>query len=90
MSKKTKKAYVWVLNFIKKLSPQFDPQVVVTDYEKALRAAIASVFPNARLVGCHFHYSQVCVIFSAVNNYLSDNIKLFLGPLEENQSCWPY
>ncbi|VVC26673.1 Hypothetical protein CINCED_3A017730, partial [Cinara cedri] len=34
------------------------PEIILTDYEAALRDLLISTFPNAGYVGCWFHYNQ--------------------------------
>ncbi|XP_046806253.1 uncharacterized protein LOC124419743 [Lucilia cuprina] len=58
MDKKTKKAYEGVFQYIKHNIFDMDPAVFITDYEHALRNSLRTVFPNARNVGCWFHYCQ--------------------------------
>ena len=38
--------------------PHLDPQVLMADFELALRSALSSVFPAALLDACFFHYCQ--------------------------------
>ena len=60
MNRKTRTAYDSVYCKLKELLPDsVKPSLVVTDYEQALQGAMAAVFPEARIVGCWFHYSQV-------------------------------
>jgi len=35
------------------------PEIVISDFEKAQRKALKTVFPYAKIIGCFFHYSQV-------------------------------
>jgi transposase-like protein len=58
MTKKTKAAYVQIF---KLLADRFgiDIKSAMTDYEIGLRNAISTVYPNAILQGCWFHYTQV-------------------------------
>lgn len=63
MEKKTRNSYDCVLRFIKNnLLPTLRPEVIITDYETALRDVLASTFPGARSVGCYIHHNQVRVI----------------------------
>ena len=43
---------------LKELSPTFQPQVVMADYETAIGNATKEVFPAVRITGCRFHYGQ--------------------------------
>lgn len=38
---------------------KIQPDTVVSDFEKAERKALRTVFPTAKIIGCFFHYSQV-------------------------------
>ncbi|XP_046806265.1 uncharacterized protein LOC124419747 isoform X2 [Lucilia cuprina] len=58
MSKKSKEAYKELLQYIQENIFDMDPSKCVTDYEQGLRAAINSVFPRSKLVGCWFHFCQ--------------------------------
>lgn len=57
MTKKTQAAYLHLLRTIDK-TWKFNPVSVTTDFEKALRNALRSVYPNTQLIGCWFHYAQ--------------------------------
>lgn len=53
MEKKTRNSYECVLRFIKNnLLPTLRPDVIITDYETALRDVLESTFPGTRSVGC--------------------------------------
>ena len=36
-----------------------EPELIMSDYEMAILSALSSRFPNSRVRGCFFHYSQV-------------------------------
>lgn len=61
MSKKSRRAYDHVFQYIEqnifKLSKV---TTFTTDYEIAMRAAIAECNPTAQLYACHFHFAQAC------------------------------
>lgn len=61
MSKKSRAAYAHVFKYIDanifKLSRAAS---FTTDYEIAMRAAIADCNPMAKMYACHFHFSQAC------------------------------
>lgn len=61
MSKKSQNAYRQVFDYIEKFV--FELSTVAsftTDYELAMRAAIAAINPTAELFACHFHFAQAC------------------------------
>lgn len=43
-----------VVNIVK-----IEPEIAISDFEKAELKALKTVFPRAKVVGCFFHYSQV-------------------------------
>ena len=60
MESKKKAAYVQLFEYIKLvLCPTWNPEELMMDFEKSLRLAVAEVYPNTRLIGCYFHYTQV-------------------------------
>ncbi|KAF0702153.1 MULE domain-containing protein, partial [Aphis craccivora] len=60
MESKTRNSYNCVFNFLKThLLPNFNPSIIITDYESALRDTLISIFPTARTTGCWFHHNQV-------------------------------
>ncbi|XP_046678581.1 uncharacterized protein LOC124366233 [Homalodisca vitripennis] len=58
MTRKTQIAYDGVLQYLKRLVPQWEPEVVMVDFEAAIRNAARLVWPHIRVVGCFFHYAQ--------------------------------
>lgn len=63
MERKTRASYEWVFQFIKNnLLPTLRVDVIMTDYETALRDVLISSFPGSRSVGCWFHHNQVRLI----------------------------
>lgn len=76
MTKRTKRAYVDVFNFLKLNGLQMTE--VMSDYELAMRSAVKFVFPHIRLWGCFFHYSQVSYILNNINSdILQMSLKIF-------------
>lgn len=60
MESKSRNSYDCIIRFIKNnLLPNLAPEIIITDYETALRDVLISVFPGARSVGCWFHHNQV-------------------------------
>lgn len=58
-SEKTYSAAFQLLNdFAVQNGAELDPEVIMTDYEKAAINAVESVFPESRTQGCFFHLCQ--------------------------------
>lgn len=36
-----------------------NPAIIISDYEMAIMQAMQTIFPDARIRGCMFHYGQV-------------------------------
>lgn len=68
MSRKTQKAYTALFSYLNQSIFQFKPEIFITDFEKGLRNGLRTVFPDANLVGCWFHYCQ-CLRRQIINNY---------------------
>lgn len=64
MERRTTPAYQAVFQRLKLLSPYFDPQIVMNDYELGLLRALRAEFPNAESDGCLFHFVAVSVLMS--------------------------
>lgn len=58
MSKKTEVAYQNIFMYIEENIFQLKPDSFTTDYEIAMRNGIKSVYKNAVMVACWFHYTQ--------------------------------
>lgn len=58
MSRKTQRCYEHLFNCIRTEIVHLKPATVVTDYEVAMRNALAKIFPTAQLVSCWFHFCQ--------------------------------
>ena len=58
MEGRTTEDYVSVLRKITDII-DINPIKIISDYEKAEQNALQMVFPDAKLIGCFFHYSQV-------------------------------
>lgn len=51
------------MRFVKdNLIPNLRVEVIMTDYESALRDVLISSFPEARYAGCWYHHNQVLII----------------------------
>ena len=66
MKKKCTGGYLEIFQKLKELCPEFALSVFISDFEKALKRAVKTAFPNAKIMGCYFHYSQA--ILRKVNN----------------------
>lgn len=58
MTKKTTSCYKAVFDFIEKEVFQLCPAEFMTDFEGGLRKALVYTYPNARIRGCWFHFSN--------------------------------
>lgn len=58
MSRKTENAYTALFNKILNLEPEWQPQTIIIDFERAAMASIRTLFPNTVVRGCWFHSSQ--------------------------------
>ncbi|XP_050059021.1 uncharacterized protein LOC114132992 isoform X2 [Aphis gossypii] len=92
MESKTRNSYNCVFNFLKThLLPNFNPSIIITDYESALRDTLISIFPTARTTGCWFHHNQAVwrnmrkkgfLMLTNTNEFASKALKmLFALPL---------
>jgi hypothetical protein len=61
MSKKSERLYTAVLRFISERWPDFQPTEIMVDFEQALHKSARSIWPNAAVHGCRFHFAQACV-----------------------------
>lgn len=58
MSKKTEEAYHNLFKYIEDRIFNLEADSFTTDYEKAMRNGVKSVYPNVVMVACWFHYTQ--------------------------------
>lgn len=58
MEGRTTQNYIDVLNKIVNVI-KIEPATAISDFEKAERKALQTIFPSAKIIGCFFHYSQV-------------------------------
>ncbi|XP_032690403.1 uncharacterized protein LOC116853433 [Odontomachus brunneus] len=49
------------------------PDTVMSDFEKAEKPALHTVFPSAKIIGCFFHYSQALVRNAGKHGILKDD-----------------
>lgn len=58
MSKRTKRAYEHIFNYIKSHIFDLKCASIMTDFERAMRNALACVYPDVKLLTCWFHFTQ--------------------------------
>ena len=58
MQKKTEELYSAVILKLLELIPGFSPRLAVSDFEKAPRNAFLYFFPQMKMIGCWFHFTQ--------------------------------
>lgn len=56
MSKRTEIAYTALLKKIMSIEPQWKPEAIIINYERALIASIKSVFPSTKIQGCWVYF----------------------------------
>lgn len=61
MSHRITEAYTSLFSELKRIAPNMNPYEIISDYEEAERNACKEAFPNAKIIGCYFHYAQVCI-----------------------------
>jgi len=61
ISRKTERAYTALFNKIFSIVPEWQPQIIIVDFERAAIAAIRTIFPYTTISDCWFRSSQaVC------------------------------
>lgn len=60
MSRKTNGAYLHAFKYIKENIFNLNCHSFMTDFEYAMRSALTTVYPNANLYTCWFHFTQAC------------------------------
>ena len=55
---KTQETYSKMLEALRELIPNADPQIILLDFENAGQNAFRKTYPNASIKGCLFHLSQ--------------------------------
>lgn len=58
MTNKTIEAYEDVFKFIEDNLFKLEPELLMTDFEGAMRTAIKKFWPNCKICGCWFHFKQ--------------------------------
>lgn len=59
MENKTVQAYRTILEFIKTCAPGLRPELIITDFERAIQQSVQEAFPESQVVGCWFHSANV-------------------------------
>lgn len=62
MEYKTEQAYRTVLEYIKTIAPDLRPQLIITDFERAIQNSVQEAFPDSQVVGCWFHSANVSIL----------------------------
>lgn len=63
MHNKKWKSYKILLQHLKDTFPDLKVNEVMRDFELALKKAAEAVFPDAKVLGCNFHFAQVCILY---------------------------
>lgn len=80
MESKTRHSYDSVIRFVKNnFVPNFTLEIIITDYETALRDVLISAFPEARSSGCWFHHNQVRIIYIKIKYYYFYLVFIYVG-----------
>ena len=58
LTQKDTSIYLEAFDALTSNCPALLPQVVMADFEQALRSALSTSFPGAEIDGCHFHFCQ--------------------------------
>lgn len=67
-SNKTRSTYDTIFNELQNLNEfNFNPPVIVTDFEQAVITSIKTHFPSSKLQGCYFHFAQC--IYRAIKRF---------------------
>ena len=73
---KTQSTYEKMLEAVKKICPEMNPEIILTDFEKAAINAFKNAFPDADAGGCRFHLAQSimrhCDGAAMKNKYVND------------------
>jgi len=58
MSRKTVRAYNALFKRLLQIEPQWAPQTIIVDFERAAIVSLKAIFNNVTITGCWFHSSQ--------------------------------
>ena len=56
--KNYREVFFQLKNIVKTMRLHLNPEIIMTDFEKALQNSICIEFRNSKLVGCWFHFTQ--------------------------------
>jgi hypothetical protein len=56
--KNYREVFFQLKNIVNLMKLRLNPEVIMTDFERALQNSISKEFTNSKLVGCWFHFSQ--------------------------------
>ncbi|KAG0440364.1 hypothetical protein DMUE_1800 [Dictyocoela muelleri] len=59
MKSKSKNSYEKIFNYIKRKVDNLNPKFITIDLEMAAFLALKSTFPEPKIVGCFFHFTQL-------------------------------
>ncbi|KAG8251050.1 hypothetical protein J6590_088808 [Homalodisca vitripennis] len=100
MTRKTQIAYEGVLQYLKRLVPQWEPEVVMVDFEAAYRNAASLVWPHANLVEVYMRITWMRSVgpntFSVfgqshrTNNALEGCYSLLLRRMGPHPGVWAF
>ncbi|CAG8833232.1 37377_t:CDS:2, partial [Gigaspora margarita] len=82
MDDETKEAHSWILQQIKKAMNETAPQVIFTNADPALVAAIRDKFSTTNILNCMFHIK--CLL----EKYNNENVVNYLQWLYANKESW--
>ena len=60
-TRKMQPLYKVVLEKVKELVPEFNPVIMMADFETSLCNALRETFPQCPIKGCWFHYTQAVI-----------------------------
>lgn len=61
MSSRKKEAYEAVFNEVKRFWPEWTPEDFHSDFEQGLMDTLEKCFEQSKVIGCYFHWTQVCL-----------------------------
>jgi len=76
MKRRTREAYIKVLEAIKEEYPSLKPKIIMSDFETAIIQASHIVWPLSKHYGCLFHFCQAFYRKIAGETSYNNNIKV--------------